>query len=166
MHLISPACVHSQRGGRLLMKAGGQQVGRQRLMRFASRREENTLSSRLQAQKIIQAWLLSPREGEVLKGLADGLLYKEISVKLGISYAAVHKYQHNLFQKLQVTNRSEAIRRWFINNGVILPAAESCLGTETLSSCRMEKRVERRKSQRCPPSASVNLGVDWKKDRK
>jgi DNA-binding NarL/FixJ family response regulator len=63
------------------------------------------------------SWLLSPREGQVLKGLADGLLYKEISVKLGISYSAVHKYQHNLFQKLQVTNRSEAIRCWFINNG-------------------------------------------------
>jgi DNA-binding NarL/FixJ family response regulator len=56
---------------------------------------------------------LSPREKEVLAGLAEGLLYKEISQKLGISYAAVHKYQHNIFKKLRVTNRSEAIRIFF-----------------------------------------------------
>lgn len=55
---------------------------------------------------------LSPQENAVLKGLAAGLLYKEISDKLGISYATVHKYQHNIFQKLHVSNRSEAIRLW------------------------------------------------------
>ncbi|HTR41470.1 MAG TPA: response regulator transcription factor [Pseudomonadales bacterium] len=60
-------------------------------------------------------WQLSPREKEVLTGLADGLLYKEISQKLGISYSAVHKYQHNIFRKLQVSNRSEAIRIWLDN---------------------------------------------------
>ena len=58
---------------------------------------------------------LSPRENQVLEGLAEGLLYKEISQKLGISYAAVHKYQHNIFKKLRVTNRSEAIRVWLEN---------------------------------------------------
>jgi DNA-binding NarL/FixJ family response regulator len=56
---------------------------------------------------------LSPREKEVLAGLAEGLLYKEISQKLGISYSAVHKYQHNIFKKLAVSNRSEAIRAWY-----------------------------------------------------
>jgi DNA-binding NarL/FixJ family response regulator len=55
---------------------------------------------------------LSPREKDVMTGLAEGLLYKEISQKLGISYSAVHKYQHKLFQKLQVSNRSEAITSW------------------------------------------------------
>jgi DNA-binding NarL/FixJ family response regulator len=58
---------------------------------------------------------LSPREQEVLTGLADGLLYKEISQKLVISYAAVHKHQHNIFRKLRVSNRSEAIRIWLNN---------------------------------------------------
>jgi DNA-binding NarL/FixJ family response regulator len=56
--------------------------------------------------------LLSSREKEVLSGLAEGLLYKEISHKLGISYTTVHKYQHNIFKKLGVSNRSEAIRIW------------------------------------------------------
>ncbi len=55
---------------------------------------------------------LSPREKEVMAGLAEGLLYKEISQKLGISYAAVHKYQHSIFKKLRATNRSEATRIW------------------------------------------------------
>jgi two-component system response regulator DevR len=55
---------------------------------------------------------LNAREREVLKYLAQGLLYKEISDRLGISYAAVHKSQHNIFRKLQVSNRSEAIRIW------------------------------------------------------
>ena len=55
---------------------------------------------------------LSSREKDVLSGLAEGLLYKEISQKLGMSYSAVHKHQHNIFKKLRVTNRSEAIRIW------------------------------------------------------
>lgn len=55
---------------------------------------------------------LSPREKEVLAGIAEGLLYKEISSRLGISYSAVHKYQHSIFKKLHVSNRVEAIRIW------------------------------------------------------
>lgn len=60
---------------------------------------------------------LSPRESEVMTSLAKGLLYKEISGKLGISYSTVHKYQHSIFQKLQVGNRAEAIRAWLDNGG-------------------------------------------------
>ena len=64
-------------------------------------------------KKLVQAVVgLSQREVDVLQGLADGLLYKEIAAKLGISYSAVHKYQHKLFEKLRVTNRSEAISVW------------------------------------------------------
>ena len=61
--------------------------------------------------------VLNPREKEVLRKLAEGLLYKEISEALGISYAAVHKCQHKIFKKLRVTNRSEAVRVWLQNNG-------------------------------------------------
>lgn len=60
---------------------------------------------------------LNVREKEVLKHLAKGLLYKEISDELEISYSAVHKCQHNIFRKLQVTNRSEAIRIWLSHGG-------------------------------------------------
>ena len=55
---------------------------------------------------------LTSREREVMQFLAKGLLYKEISAELGISYSAVHKYQHQIFQKFRASNRSEAIRIW------------------------------------------------------
>lgn len=55
---------------------------------------------------------LTNRENQVLEGLAKGLLYKEIADQLGISFSAVHKYQHNIFVKLQVSNRTEAIAKW------------------------------------------------------
>jgi DNA-binding NarL/FixJ family response regulator len=83
-------------------------------------KKENTQPSRLESFSVAQSGtclLLSPRESEVLKNLAKGLLYKEISDKLGISYASVHKYQHKIFQKLQVSNRSEAIRIWLDSGG-------------------------------------------------
>jgi len=67
----------------------------------------------LNPEKLVLKLALSPRETQVLSALAEGLLYKEISEKLGISYAAVHKHQHNIFVKLKVGNRSEAIRVWF-----------------------------------------------------
>lgn len=57
--------------------------------------------------------VLTKREREVLRGLAEGLLYKEIAQKLGITYSAVHKSQHRLFEKLRVSNRSEAVSAWF-----------------------------------------------------
>ena len=60
---------------------------------------------------------LSPREKDVLSGLADGLLYKEISSKLGVSFAAVHKYSGKIYRKLGVANRSEAIRIWLDRSG-------------------------------------------------
>src|SRR5882724_7835682 len=42
---------------------------------------------------------LTRREKDVMRLLAHGLLYKEIAGKLGISYSAVHKHQHNIFKK-------------------------------------------------------------------
>jgi two-component system, NarL family, response regulator LiaR len=55
---------------------------------------------------------LTGREKQVLEGLAKGLLYKEIADWLGISFSAVHKHQHNIFVKLRVSNRTEAIAKW------------------------------------------------------
>jgi DNA-binding NarL/FixJ family response regulator len=69
-------------------------------IKFAVKGEEET------------AALLTTRERQVMQFLAQGLLYKEIAERLGISYSAVHKHQHKIFLKLQATNRSEAIRRW------------------------------------------------------
>ena len=61
---------------------------------------------------------LSGRDDEVMRCLVDGLLYKEIAGKLGISYSAVHKHQHRIFLKLRASNRAEAIRNWRDAGGV------------------------------------------------
>jgi DNA-binding NarL/FixJ family response regulator len=55
---------------------------------------------------------LSQRENEVMRWLAAGLLYKEIADKMGISYAVVHKLLHGIFEKLHVSNKTEAISKW------------------------------------------------------
>ncbi len=60
---------------------------------------------------------LTPRDTEVMQLLARGLLYKEIADQLGMSYSAVHKHQHAIFQKLEVSNRSQAVRRWLEAGG-------------------------------------------------
>lgn len=56
---------------------------------------------------------LSPRENDVLSLLAKGLLYKEISQKLGISFGTVRQHIHNIYEKLHVQNKTEAINKAF-----------------------------------------------------
>ena len=60
---------------------------------------------------------LTVRENQFMGFLSEGLLYKEIAVALGVSYSAVHKHQHNIFEKLHLSNRSEAIRAWNSSKG-------------------------------------------------
>ena len=55
---------------------------------------------------------LSPREFEVLSLLATGQLYKEIADKLGISYETVNYHIKNIYQKLHVRSRSEAVAKF------------------------------------------------------
>ena len=55
---------------------------------------------------------LSPRESEVLDLLAQGLLYKEISEKIGISLPTVNTYIRRIYEKLQVRSRAQAVARY------------------------------------------------------
>lgn len=52
---------------------------------------------------------LTPRENEILQQLAKGLMYKEIAVKLSISTDTVRQHIHNIYEKLHVQNRTEAL---------------------------------------------------------
>ena len=56
---------------------------------------------------------LSARENDVLTLLAKGLLYKEIAQKLGISFGTVRQHIHNIYEKLHVQNKTEAINKAF-----------------------------------------------------
>jgi len=55
---------------------------------------------------------LSQREQEVLDFLSQGLMYKEIAEKLGISYETVHTYIRRIYEKLQVRTRTEAVAKF------------------------------------------------------
>jgi DNA-binding NarL/FixJ family response regulator len=55
---------------------------------------------------------LSEREQQVLDLLSQGLIYKEISDKLGISYETVHTYIRRVYEKLQVRTRTEAVAKF------------------------------------------------------
>ena len=61
---------------------------------------------------------LSDREMQVLKFLVDGLDYKNIAEKLDISPNTIRKHIDNIYKKLYVTSRAQAVtiavkKRWF-----------------------------------------------------
>ena len=55
---------------------------------------------------------LSPREREVLDLLAKGHRYKEIAEQLGISFDTVRAHLRNIYDKLQVRSRTEAVVKY------------------------------------------------------
>ena len=54
---------------------------------------------------------LTTREKEILDLLAGGLMYKEIAARKNISVETVRKHARNIYEKLQVTTRMEAIQK-------------------------------------------------------
>jgi DNA-binding NarL/FixJ family response regulator len=86
------------------------------------------------ARKVVQSFLkpvsaaagsteeLSAREREVLEGLSQGMMYKEIAEKLNISYETVHTYIRRIYEKLQVRTRTEAVAK-FLRSGQPLESA-------------------------------------------
>lgn len=55
---------------------------------------------------------LTPREREVLELLAKGLTYKEIAARLVISIDTVRRHCHNIYGKMHVASRTEAVVRY------------------------------------------------------
>jgi DNA-binding NarL/FixJ family response regulator len=55
--------------------------------------------------------VLSNRENEILQLLSKGLLYKEIAEQLQITTGTVRQHIHNIYEKLHVQNRTEAINK-------------------------------------------------------
>ena len=67
----------------------------------------------LHERKVTKNEVLSDRENEVLQLLADGLLYKEIADRLYIGHGTVRQHLHNIYEKLHVHNRTEAVNKYF-----------------------------------------------------
>lgn len=55
--------------------------------------------------------ILTLREKEILKSLAKGLRYKEIAAELNIGLETVRTHARNIYEKLQVQSRTEAINK-------------------------------------------------------
>lgn len=55
---------------------------------------------------------LSEREKEIMTLISNGLTYKECGDKLFISPATVRNHLHNIYEKLQVKNRTEAANKF------------------------------------------------------
>ena len=55
--------------------------------------------------------LLTPREHEILDCVSKGFVDKEIAVRLGISPWTVHGHLKNIYDKLRVRTRTEAVVR-------------------------------------------------------
>jgi DNA-binding NarL/FixJ family response regulator len=68
-------------------------------------------------QRSAKSASLTSREEQVMSGLTDGLLYKEISDALHISFGTVKKNCNNIYRKFNVHNRTEAIRTWLDRGG-------------------------------------------------
>jgi len=56
---------------------------------------------------------LTVREKEIVDYLAKGLLYKEIADKTSISINTVRQHIHNIYEKLHVQNRTEALNKLY-----------------------------------------------------
>jgi DNA-binding CsgD family transcriptional regulator len=54
---------------------------------------------------------LSPREHDILCRLAEGKVYKQIGLELGISASTVRTHLHNVYAKIGAVDRAQAVLR-------------------------------------------------------
>jgi DNA-binding NarL/FixJ family response regulator len=82
------------------------QIARKVVAAFQNKKSANTSSES-------SLDMLSKREKEILEMLSKGLLYKEISDAIFISTETVRKHVYHIYEKLHVTNRVEAVNKFF-----------------------------------------------------
>lgn len=64
-----------------------------------------------QDESVGEQYILSLREKEIVKCIEEGLTYKEISYRLGVSHHTVHTHIKRIYEKLQAKNRAEALSK-------------------------------------------------------
>ena len=57
------------------------------------------------------AYVLTPREREIVVGLVDGLSYKLIADRMDISIDTIRCHIKNIYKKLHVNSKAEVIAR-------------------------------------------------------
>lgn len=81
------------------------------LANLKSRNEATTSSKSQHAFAAKNPVQLSEREMEVLMGIAEGLSNQEIAEKLHLSLSTIKSHNSNLFEKLDVNRRTQAINK-------------------------------------------------------
>ena len=79
-------------------------------------KEESSRKNSADEENLLDA--LTQREEEVLELLTQGITYKGVANKLFISETTVKTHVNNIFQKLQVNDRTQAVL-YAINNGFL-----------------------------------------------
>jgi DNA-binding NarL/FixJ family response regulator len=74
-----------------------------------ARRVVSTIHKRKKQSKTVE--ILTDRENEILELLAKGFLYKEIATKLFVSKETIKSHIHNIYDKLHVQTRVEALNK-------------------------------------------------------
>ena len=69
--------------------------------------------------------MLSLREQQILRLMADGIRTREIAANLGIAAKTVAGHRTNMMKKLQVRNQAELVKYAVFNNLIGLSGAES-----------------------------------------
>jgi two-component system, NarL family, response regulator LiaR len=78
------------------------------MSRYIAKKVINTFQEKQSQPKLSE---LSERENEILQSLSTGLAVKEVAAKLYISVHTVTKHLKNIYTKLHVNNRIEAVNR-------------------------------------------------------
>jgi DNA-binding NarL/FixJ family response regulator len=61
---------------------------------------------------------LSPREQEILALLAEGLVAKDVARRIDLSYQTVRVHLRNIYEKLHVHSRDEAVAKYLQGGGL------------------------------------------------
>jgi two-component system nitrate/nitrite response regulator NarL len=68
-----------------------------------------SMTAEMQHRRTAESALLTPREGEILGLLAAGASAPDIAGRLHLSTATVKTHLHNLYEKLEVSDRAAAV---------------------------------------------------------
>ncbi|MEJ2752651.1 MAG: response regulator transcription factor, partial [Chloroflexota bacterium] len=83
------------------------QYARMLLAAFGEREQPSPASSAAAADALVEP--LTPREMEVLQLIAGGDSNREIAAKLFVSVRTVKKHASNIYSKLNVSSRTQAV---------------------------------------------------------
>lgn len=79
--------------------------------------KEQLQRARRWREDVCKKWdSLSSRESEVLQLLTEGAKNKGIAESLGVTVKTIDKHLENIYRKLGVTSRAEAIHWWVEKN--------------------------------------------------